>query len=88
MKGEDTKSALRAIFNADDPQGIFFGDNVDEYDGEIAALLKVLPDCRTSSEVLEALWGIFQAKFADSAGHKDDYARLAEKIFHWKSDDL
>lgn len=82
----NAQSDLRRIFNEADPQGIFFEDNIDEYDGEIDAFLKVLPDCSTSSQVLEALWAIFQVKFKRSAGRKDDYSVLAEKIFHWMSE--
>lgn len=88
MESKDLKSALRSIFNAADPQGIFFGDNLDEYDPEIEPLLEVLPACQTSSEILEALWKIFQVKFGDSAGHKDDYAQLAENVFRWKSEGI
>lgn len=87
MKKIDPKSMLRSIFNDTDPQGIFFKDNGDEYDGEIEELLKLLPSCVTSSQVHEALWAIFQSKFKKSAGKKDDYSELAEKVFQWKTDE-
>lgn len=86
MKGKNAQSELRSIFNATDPQGIFFGDNVDEYDGEIEAFLKVLPNCTTAPQVLDALWAIFRVKFGKSAGRKDDYSALAVKVFQWMSD--
>lgn len=85
MKRKIRKTDLRSIFNETDPQGIFFGDNIDEYDGEIEAFLKVLPHCSTSPQVLDALWTIFQVKFGKSAGSKEDYFALAEKVFQWMS---
>lgn len=85
MKSKNEQLELRSIFNEADPQGIFFDDNADEYDGEIEAFLKVAPNCSTSSQVLEALWNIFQVKFGKSAGRQDDYSLLAEKVFQWMS---
>lgn len=82
-------SKLRKIFNEADPQGIYFGDNPDEYDPEIDAIVKLLPQCDTAVKIKRTLWVIFKDKFgADIAGSENVYTGLSEAMFEWKKKHL
>lgn len=88
MKKNNPKSnalKLRKIFNKADPQGIFFGDNPDEYDAEIRAILKIFPECDSAAKLKNALWSIFKDQFTPSiAGPESDYEELSKLLFDWK----
>lgn len=78
-------SGLRKLFNEADLQGIYFGDNPDEYDPEIDAIVKVLPQCDSVAKVKSALWSVFKDKFgADIAGPESAYEGLSQALFDWK----
>lgn len=77
---------LRAIFNNVDPQGIFVGDNLDEYDSEIKLILAELPLCGDIKRVKALIWKVFRSLFGDKgAGTEDDYDELSRRLFDWKS---
>ena len=80
---------LRKIFNEADIQGIYFGDNPDEYDPEIDAIVKLLPQCDTVVKIKRALRLVFKDKFgADISGSVNIYTGLSEALFEWKKKQL
>lgn len=79
------RDELRVIFNAADPQGIFLGENHDEYDPEIELIRPKLPRCKTAAQAQTLIWDVFKEKFgADIAGPKSGYDELARLVFEWK----
>jgi hypothetical protein len=75
------KGTLREILNKQDPMGIFFGDNTDEYGAEIESIMQVITKNPTQEELTEDIWLIFQAYFGKiEAGAKEKYSAAAKEI--------
>jgi len=90
---ERSRAELRARFGADygtlrrllfeeDPIGINFGHNDDEYDPEVRTILPRLHTCVTVDDVSAVVHEEFCRWFdADIAGPRTGYQRVAERIF-------
>ena len=72
---------LEALLFEEDPIGISFGDNQDEYDPEVGTILPRLGSCRSLQEIQEIVHSEFCRWFgADTAGPIDRYGRIAQRM--------
>lgn len=74
------KKELREAFNSVDPAGIFFDENVDEYDPEIDELLKQDIDFTEINAVQGALSEILHRWFEGIEIDETKLKELAQKI--------
>jgi len=71
---------LRTIFNEIDPVGIYFDDNVDEYDAEIKEIIKCGVDFSDEANVFAALKEIFAKYFEGVSVDSEKLGILVGKI--------
>ena len=77
----DAYSRLEALLFEEDPVGINFGFNQDEYGPEVGTILPTLGSCRNLEEIQQAVHLQFCRWFgADTAGPIARYARIAQRI--------
>lgn len=66
----------------DDPIGINFETNTDEYDPEAGTVIPRLKDCSSAEDVTVVLHEEFSTWFgSDTAGPRDRYTKLGEEIW-------
>ena len=75
-----TIDLLRHAFNEIDPAGVFFEDNVDEYDPEINELLKSNIDMTDISQLKNELSRIFETYFEGIKIEREKINALGVKI--------
>lgn len=75
------KEELRKIFNNIDPIGIFFEDNIDEYDSEIEKILQNQSGLNSEKETHEYLIKILIEDF-----DREEVSRFKERIVDLASD--
>ena len=80
MGGEDKLKILRKLFNEIDPAGIFFDENIDEYDSEIKELISLSPDYSNIEELRKLLEGIFARYFEGIKIDHNTLHNLAKEI--------
>lgn len=73
-------SVLAALF-ADDPIGIKFGTNTDEYEPEVGTILPRLKGCHSAEDVQNVVYEEFARWFGASAGSRGHYRDVAAKIW-------
>jgi hypothetical protein len=84
---KDAYSKLAALLFEEDPVGINFGDNADEYEPEVGSILPRLASCRGSDDIQTVVHEEFCAWFGhDTAGARDKYERVASRIMIELSD--
>ncbi len=72
---------LSALLFEEDPMGINFGDNPDEYEPEVGSILPRLASCRSLGDIQGMVHLEFCAWFgAATAGPLEKYARIASRI--------
>lgn len=77
----DAYQRLEALLFEEDPIGLNFGHNTDEYDPEVQAILPRLRSCATVDDVQAVVHDEFMRLFApESAGMLSKYRRIAERI--------
>jgi hypothetical protein len=70
------------ILFAEDPVGINFEENTDEYEPEVGTILPRLKECRTVHDLRKVLHQEFVHWFgASTAGPETNYQRVAELIW-------
>ena len=73
---------LSRILYEEDPIGIAFGDNTDEYEPEVRTILPRLAACGSVEEVREVVHEEFVRWFEeDTAGDPETYAATARRIW-------
>ena len=73
---------LSAILFSEDPIGINFEENADEYEPEVGTILPRLQGCRDPQDVQRIVHEEFVRWFDPStAGQADRYRRIAERIW-------
>lgn len=73
---------LLAILFEEDPVGINFEDNTDEYEPEVDSILPRLKSCRSASDVQTVVHEEFVRWFdADTAGPVERYKKVASRIW-------
>jgi hypothetical protein len=73
---------LSSILFVEDPIGINFEHNTDEYEPEVDTILPLLPACTSIGDVRDAVHQEFVRWFdADTAGSAEAYAHIAERIW-------
>lgn len=73
---------LSAILFAEDPAGINFEHNTDEYEPEVGSILPRLRSCRSVVHVRDTVHQEFVSWFgADTAGSAEQYQRIADRIW-------
>jgi hypothetical protein len=78
---------LAALLFEEDPIGINFGDNSDEYEPEVGSILRQLASCRGMEDIQSMVHREFCAWFdAYTAGPRGHYARIAARIQRELSD--
>ena len=78
---------LAALLFEEDPIGINFGDNSDEYEPEVGSILPQLASCRGLDDIQTMVHREFCAWFgADTAGPSERYARVASRVHSELSD--
>lgn len=74
-------AAVSAILFEEDPIGINFGSNTDEYEPEVDTILPRLARCVTAADVCAVVHEEFVRWFDSGiAGPPERYARIAERI--------
>lgn len=74
-------SWLAGLLFEEDPIGINFGDNSDEYEPEVGSILPRLASCRGLDDIQRVVHEEFCAWFgADTAGPFERYSRIASRI--------
>jgi hypothetical protein len=77
----DAFMRLAQILFEEDPVGISFGDNTDEYEAEAGTILPKLRECETVEQVQALLYSEFVRWFdVETAGPPDAYRGAAERI--------
>ena len=77
-------TAISAILYDLDPMGLARdgASDPDEYESEAAAIVSVLPTCRSQDDLAEKTWRVFCSSFSNaSAGGKQDYSNVAKRIW-------
>jgi len=69
------------ILFRNDPIGINFEDNTDEYEPEVETILPRLRNCNSSEEVLVVVHAEFQKWFNGEVGSREDYSQISEEIW-------
>ena len=78
----DSYQKLEALLFEEDPIGINFDDNTDEYDPEVRTILPRLSSCVTAADVQSVVHEEFCRWFdTDTAGARSRYKRIAVRIF-------
>jgi hypothetical protein len=73
---------LTSILFEEDPVGINFEDNADEYETEVDTILPRLKECRSVEDVRAVVHEEFVRWFdADTAGPPERYTRIATRIW-------
>ena len=80
MNDEEKIKILRSLFNEVDPAGIFFDENIDEYDPEIKELLSLSLDYSNSNDLDKKLKGIFTRYFEGLQIDANSLNKLAKRI--------
>lgn len=75
-------SRLSQVLFTEDPIGINFGDNTDEYEPEVGTILSRLSHCRSTDEIQKVVHEEF-VKWFDSeiAGPFERYETVAKRIY-------
>jgi hypothetical protein len=84
IKKQDPKlfSAVSAAIFQEDPAGINYKTNTDEYDGEATRIIMRLPDCSSVDDVASVIHEEFIFSFdKETAGPQSRYMGLAKKIW-------
>jgi hypothetical protein len=81
--------AVAAALFRDDPMGIKFETNTDEYEPEVDTILPRLRGCHSAAEVQTVIHEEFAKWFGpDSVGRAEDYRAVAEEVWRlwhaWK----
>jgi hypothetical protein len=71
---------LAQILFEEDPIGINFEDNIDEYQAEAGTILPKLSACETVGEIQGLLYSEFVRWFEADAGPPERYRTAAERI--------
>lgn len=70
---------LSRLFFENDPIGINFGDNTDEYEPEVGTILPRIAECEGAKDLERVIHEEFQRWFdEDTAGPRERYSRIAE----------
>jgi hypothetical protein len=73
--------ALLCLLFEEDPEGINFGDNTDEYDPEVRTILPRLADCYSVDDVQDVISEEFRRWFGPApVERRSAYRRIAERI--------
>lgn len=80
MNEEEKIKILRRLFNEVDPVGIFFDENIDEYDLEIKELLSLSPDYSNPDDLDKKLKDIFVRYFEGLQIDANSLSKLAKRI--------
>jgi len=71
---------LNLLFE-EDPEGLNFGDNTDEYDPEVGTILPRLAECSSADDVQVVISEEFRRWFGPApADRKSVYRRAAERV--------
>ena len=83
--GELLERVSKVLFE-EDPVGLDFGDNVDEYDTEASTILPRLRGCRSAADTRTVIHEEFCRWFdVPTAGSIERYNRASERIWQiWK----
>jgi hypothetical protein len=74
--------SVAALLYRDDPIGINFNDNPDEYEPEAETILPRLNACRSAADVQQVVHEEFVRWFdGDTAGPEERYERVAAEIW-------
>ena len=65
-----------------DPMGINFESNTDEYEAEAGTIIPRLKSCATEEEALSVVYDEFLRWFGDCAGSRSHYQKSASDIWH------
>ena len=76
----NTVERFRRVFNAVDPVGIFFDENIDEYDPEITKLIDLSLDYNNLEEVDRNIKEIFAKQFENVEIDPTSLEALAKSI--------
>ncbi len=78
---------IRQCLFQNDPVGINFETNTDEYDPEVGTIIPRLQECASQNDVLNVVHEEFTKWFgADVAGPKTNYTDVSENIWNiWKT---
>ncbi len=75
-------SAISKIIFDNDPVGINFKTNTNEYDSETGTIIPRLPSCKTEDDVLLVVYQEFSKWFgADTVGPKEKYIPVSKQIW-------
>jgi hypothetical protein len=78
----DSYRKLEALLFEEDPIGINFDDNTDEYDPEVQTILPRLSSCATADDVQSVVHEEFCRWFdTEIAGARSRYKRISVRIF-------
>jgi hypothetical protein len=78
----DLFDATEQLLFQDDPIGINFDDNTDEYDPEVETILPRLNDCHSREDVLRVVHEEFVRWFGkDTAGQPERYEKTAANLW-------
>ena len=78
----DLFDSVTALLFRNDPIGINFDDNTDEYEPEARTILPRLRTCESSTDVLRVVHEEFVRWFgADTAGSPERYSDIASEIW-------
>jgi hypothetical protein len=85
----DAFSRLAQILFEEDPMGLNFEDNTDEYDAEAGTILPRLRHCTTVADIQALLYAEFLRWFgAETVAPPERYRRAAERVAeemaHWR----
>jgi len=85
----DAYCRLEALLFEEDPIGINFGHNQDEYDPEVRTILPSLRSCSNVEEIRKIVHSEFCRWFgADTAGPAARYNKIAQRILTELSESL
>jgi hypothetical protein len=73
--------ATVALLYRQDPIGINFEVNPDEYQPEAETILPRLSSCQSAEDVLQVVHQEFVRWFADTAGPQERYAQIASELW-------
>ena len=76
-----TYDGLLKLLFEEDPEGISFGDNTDEYDPEVRTILPRLSDCSSADDVQTVVSEEFRRWFGPAPVERSSaYRRIAERV--------
>lgn len=82
LEYSDLFDSIEALLFRNDPIGINFEDNTDEYDPETRTILPRLPTCKSSADVLRVVHEEFTRWFdSATAGPPERYGQIASEIW-------